>query len=243
SAIKWIDLAMPAAPQSVVTGISGGVSGLYLDGPNDQIYWTETASRKIQRTELIGQNQNIVTISSGLAGSCGDSGAPLGLTVDSAGGHLYWTQINGLYRAALAPGSAAQGVIGSNGCTTLSTGGGIALGYASIPATPTPTHTPTATSTPTETPTPTASPTPLPGSLMVQTPGDGPVAPCSGLICATLRDAIATANDTPGPNNIAFAPGAAGDIILTEGELVIDGDLTISGPGAAALHVSGNQAS
>src|SRR5690606_23332926 len=155
SAIKWIDLAMPAAPQSVITGISGGVGSLYLDGPNDQIYWTETVSHNIQRADLIGQNQNIVTISSGLPGSCGDSGAPLALTVDSAGGHLYWTQINGLYRAALAPGSAAQGVIGSNGCTTLSTGGGIALGYASIPATPTPTHTPTATSTPTETPTPT----------------------------------------------------------------------------------------
>src|SRR5947209_14146927 len=59
----------------------------------------------------------------------------------------------------------------------------------------------------------------------------------------TLRDAVTQANSTPGADAIAFAPGLNGVITLTGGELDIGDDLTIVGPGAAQLAVSGNHAS
>lgn len=56
----------------------------------------------------------------------------------------------------------------------------------------------------------------------------------------SLRQAIL---DTPAGGTVDFQPGLSGTIILTGGELAIAKDLTIAGPGAAALTVSGNHAS
>ncbi len=60
----------------------------------------------------------------------------------------------------------------------------------------------------------------------------------------SLRQAIAQADGTPGPNEIDFATGLGGTITLTGGQLTIaNNDLTIVGPGADQLSVSGQQAS
>jgi len=56
----------------------------------------------------------------------------------------------------------------------------------------------------------------------------------------SLRQAIA---DAASGDIIAFAPGLTGTITLTSGELSINKDLTIIGPGAASLAISGNNAS
>jgi hypothetical protein len=56
----------------------------------------------------------------------------------------------------------------------------------------------------------------------------------------SLRDAIAT---TPSGGTVTFQPGLAGTITLTTGELTITKNLTIAGPGAEAIRVSGNHAS
>jgi hypothetical protein len=56
----------------------------------------------------------------------------------------------------------------------------------------------------------------------------------------SLRDAIAI---TPSGGVVDFQPGLTGTIILITGELVIAKDLTISGPGASVITVSGNHAS
>jgi parallel beta-helix repeat protein len=56
----------------------------------------------------------------------------------------------------------------------------------------------------------------------------------------SLRQAIL---DTPAGGTVDFQPGLSGTITLTSGELLIDKDLTISGPGADVLTVSGNNAS
>src|SRR5262249_29424471 len=56
----------------------------------------------------------------------------------------------------------------------------------------------------------------------------------------SLRQALV---DTPSGGAVDFQPGLAGTITLTAGELVIDKDLTVAGPGASALTVSGNNAS
>src|SRR5580704_1627210 len=53
----------------------------------------------------------------------------------------------------------------------------------------------------------------------------------------SLRDTIA--NASPG-DTITFAPAVTGTITLTNGELDIDEDLTIQGPGANVLAISGN---
>jgi hypothetical protein len=57
----------------------------------------------------------------------------------------------------------------------------------------------------------------------------------------SLRAAVAAANANPGADSIDFA--TTGTITLTSGELNITDSLTINGPGASALTVSGNQAS
>jgi hypothetical protein len=56
----------------------------------------------------------------------------------------------------------------------------------------------------------------------------------------SLRQAII---DTPAGGTVDFQPGLSGTITLTSGELAINQDLTISGPGASVITVSGNNAS
>jgi hypothetical protein len=56
----------------------------------------------------------------------------------------------------------------------------------------------------------------------------------------SLRDAIAL---TPAGGTVDFQAGLTGTIVLTTGQLTIDNDLTIAGPGADVLTVSGNHAS
>ena len=64
----------------------------------------------------------------------------------------------------------------------------------------------------------------------------------SGL--GSLRDAIIQANANPGSDTINFQPGLNGTITLTSGKLpTITDPLTISGPGAALMTISGNHAS
>src|SRR5262245_9266152 len=59
----------------------------------------------------------------------------------------------------------------------------------------------------------------------------------------TLRQAVLDANAAPGPDEIVFAgTGAAGTITLF-GHLELTGPVTVAGPGAAALTVSGNNLS
>ena len=125
----------------------------------------------------------------------------------------------------------------------MNTGSTLILGYAPVPPTPTPSNTPTITNTPTLTPTPTFTPTPFTDPLIVTTNGDGPVAACSGLNCTTLRDAIAFADTNPGEDEITFDGGVTGVITLTEGELDVNDDVVITGPGSATLAVSGDDAS
>src|SRR5262249_30880637 len=55
----------------------------------------------------------------------------------------------------------------------------------------------------------------------------------------SLRAAVAAANANPGADTIDFA--VTGTIGLTSGELDITDSVTINGPGASALTVSGNQ--
>jgi hypothetical protein len=56
----------------------------------------------------------------------------------------------------------------------------------------------------------------------------------------SLRQAII---DTPAGGTVDFQPGLTGTIMLTTGELAIGKDLTIAGPGADVITVSGNHAS
>jgi hypothetical protein len=56
----------------------------------------------------------------------------------------------------------------------------------------------------------------------------------------SLRQAILDANAAPGADVVLFAEGFRGTITLTSGELPVAGDLTIEGPGASVLAVSGN---
>ena len=59
----------------------------------------------------------------------------------------------------------------------------------------------------------------------------------------SLRDAITQANTHAGADTIDFQPGLTGTIALTGGELDITDDLTINGPGADKLTVSGSNIS
>lgn len=59
----------------------------------------------------------------------------------------------------------------------------------------------------------------------------------------SLRDAIEEANIHPGDDTITFDPGLSGTITLTSGALIITDDVSIIGPGANVLAVSGNHAS
>src|SRR5262249_50558078 len=59
----------------------------------------------------------------------------------------------------------------------------------------------------------------------------------------SLRQAISDANGNSGADTIVFAKGVSGTIKLTSGELLITDSVTISGPGANKVSVSGNNAS
>src|SRR5262245_48932357 len=59
----------------------------------------------------------------------------------------------------------------------------------------------------------------------------------------SLRSAVLAAEANPGSDVIDFADGLTGVIRLTSGQLSITGDLTIDGPGADQLAVSGNNQS
>jgi CSLREA domain-containing protein len=77
------------------------------------------------------------------------------------------------------------------------------------------------------------------GTLTVNSTADHADGTCDANDC-TLREAIIAAQ----PNEIIqFTANVTGTISLTEGQLVVDKSLTISGPGARALSISGNSAS
>src|SRR5258706_4444683 len=76
-------------------------------------------------------------------------------------------------------------------------------------------------------------------SLEVNTLVDTNDGVCDASSCS-LREAIA--NATSG-NTVTFASGLSGTIVLTNGELAISTNLTITGPGAKALAISGNNSS
>jgi len=59
----------------------------------------------------------------------------------------------------------------------------------------------------------------------------------------SLRRAILKANAIPNANTITFQTGLTGPITLTSGEIAIKDDLTIQGPGAGTLAISGSNAS
>ena len=59
----------------------------------------------------------------------------------------------------------------------------------------------------------------------------------------SLRAALLAAEANPGPDVVQFARQVQGTITLTSGELLISSDLTIKGPGANRLTISGNDAS
>jgi predicted outer membrane repeat protein len=79
-------------------------------------------------------------------------------------------------------------------------------------------------------------------TIDVESTADGPANPahCPGAAC-TLRDAVAKANSGDTIRfNLTDSPA---EIILTNGEIYIDKDLTIQGPGPADLTISGNNSS
>src|SRR5437879_1222308 len=59
----------------------------------------------------------------------------------------------------------------------------------------------------------------------------------------SLRQVISDNNATPGGNTIIFSNVVTGTITLTNGSLTISKNLTLIGPGANVLAVSGNHAS
>lgn len=58
----------------------------------------------------------------------------------------------------------------------------------------------------------------------------------------SLRAAVAAAQQAPGPNSIEFDRHVRGTIVLTSGAITISQSLTIAGPGAHRLSISGNDA-
>ena len=116
--------------------------------------------------------------------------------------------------------------------------------------TPTPTPTPSPTPTPTPSPSPTPTPTPMPTPTPAPTSTPTPT-PCVTTIvtntndsgCGSLRQAVANATPDSTINFDATVFATTQTITLTSGQLVIDKDLTIQGPGAHLLSISGNHAS
>lgn len=90
-------------------------------------------------------------------------------------------------------------------------------------------------------------------NFTVNSKADGTLAALAGNATCDLREAIAAANTNAavgqcpagmaGMDTITFAPNVTGTITLTAGELMIGQALTITGPGADSLTISGNQVS
>ena len=59
----------------------------------------------------------------------------------------------------------------------------------------------------------------------------------------SLRAAVDCSNTTSGAQTVTFAPNIKGTIPLTSGQITISDGVTITGPGASVLSVSGNRAS
>ena len=78
--------------------------------------------------------------------------------------------------------------------------------------------------------------------MTVNTSDDHDDGDCTAGDC-TLREAVAAANAGPGVNTILFDPSVTGTIVLALGQLEISDDLVITGPGSAALTVSGDNVS
>jgi CSLREA domain-containing protein len=76
-------------------------------------------------------------------------------------------------------------------------------------------------------------------TFTVNTTTDNESNGCSFGQC-TLREAINDANSSLGSDTISFQAGLNGTITLTGGHLPITSDITINGPGARILSVSGN---
>lgn len=84
------------------------------------------------------------------------------------------------------------------------------------------------------------------GALAAGSPAEAAVFEVSNLNDAgagSLRQAIVDANGAAGADTVTFQAGLTGTITLTTGQLYIVDSVDIQGPGAAALTVSGNNAS
>jgi CSLREA domain-containing protein len=100
---------------------------------------------------------------------------------------------------------------------------------------------------------PAAPPAPPAATIVVTSTADGTLAALSGNGTCDLREAIEAANTNAmvgqcvagmtGADTITFAPAVTGTITLTQGELTVSEALTIQGPGANLLTISGNHAS
>lgn len=75
----------------------------------------------------------------------------------------------------------------------------------------------------------------------VDTLADNESNTCSAGAC-TLREAVTAANGSGGADSINFQSGLTGTITLTGGYLPLFDSVTITGPGAANLSISGNNA-
>ena len=67
-----------------------------------------------------------------------------------------------------------------------------------------------------------------------------PVSNTNNAGVGSLRAAVLAANGSAGADTISFNAGVSGEITLTTGEIPITDDLTITGPGAGVLSVSGD---
>ena len=76
-------------------------------------------------------------------------------------------------------------------------------------------------------------------AFLVSTLADGPVA-AAGDLPGSLRQAVFDVNANPGADVVQFAPGLSGAIVLTNGQLNVTESVTIEGPGALQVIISGN---
>jgi len=73
--------------QTLVSGQPFGVTGIALDIPASQMYWSRQGSDgNIQRANLDGAGQQTLV----------DQVSPFGITLDTAAGQMYWTDTGGI---------------------------------------------------------------------------------------------------------------------------------------------------